>query len=180
MKLSLDQMKEFLQLPSVKRIGGERQLRLVADWMDGGHSVISHANPVDQFDNLLSLIDLKSMPDDVFYDFLKENHVIITNDECRYFMLLCCCIQIWNWLQQLITDYYLIKRQRLLDSLKKARRATPKSDLLLVKLTEWEASEAILRSVTEFQPSESLRMSIPYRPGCADSFANGGCIFFSI
>ncbi len=58
-------------------------------------------------------------------------------------------------------------------ALKESRRATPESDLLLVELTEWGALEATLRSVTEFQPSGSLRMSIPYREGCAYAFANG-------
>ncbi len=58
-------------------------------------------------------------------------------------------------------------------ALKEARRATPESDLLLVEVTEWGASEAILRSVPEFHPAGSLRMSITYRPGCAYSFANG-------
>ncbi len=57
--------------------------------------------------------------------------------------------------------------------LKESRRATPESDLLLVEVTQWEAPEAILRSVTDFHPTGSIRMSIPYRPGCAYSFANG-------
>ncbi len=59
--------------------------------------------------------------------------------------------------------------------LKESRRATPESDLLLVEVTEWEAPEATLRSVTEFHPTGSLWMSIPYREGCAYSFANGRC-----
>ncbi len=58
-------------------------------------------------------------------------------------------------------------------ALKEEQRTSAESDLLLVEVTEWEAPEAILRSVTEVQPTGSLRMSIPYRPGCAYSFANG-------
>ncbi len=65
-------------------------------------------------------------------------------------------------------------------SLKEARRATPESDLLLVEVTEWGATEATLRSVTEFHPTGSSRMSIPYRAGCAHSFADGRCILRSI
>ncbi len=63
-------------------------------------------------------------------------------------------------------------------ALKEEKRATPESDLLLVEVTEWEAPEAILRSVTEFHPTGSLRLSIHYRPGCAYSFANGRYILF--
>ncbi len=62
--------------------------------------------------------------------------------------------------------------------LKEALSAKPESDLLLVEVTEWGATEATLRSVTELHPTGSLRMSIPYRPGCAYSFANGRCIFY--
>ncbi len=58
-------------------------------------------------------------------------------------------------------------------ALKEEQGTTPDSDLLLVEFTEWEAPEATLRSVTEFNQTGSLRMSIPYRIGCAYSFANG-------
>ncbi len=61
-------------------------------------------------------------------------------------------------------------------ALKEEQRASPESDLLLVEVTELEAPEAILRSVTEFHPTGSSQMSIPYRVGCAYSFANGRCI----
>ncbi len=84
MKLTLDQMKELLQLPSVKRIGGERQLRLVANWMDGEHSSTGTVDPVGQLDSLLQLMDLKSVTDDAFFDLMSKNHIIMSNEVCRY------------------------------------------------------------------------------------------------
>ncbi len=75
--------------------------------------------------------------------------------------------------QALIYICHLFNRQKLLDALKEARRATPESDFLLVEVPEWEAKEATLRSLTEFHPTGSLRMSIPYRHCCAYSFSNG-------
>ncbi len=63
-----------------------------------------------------------------------------------------------------------------MDALKEARRATPESDFLLVEVPEWEAKQATLHSLTEFHPTGSLRMSIPYRNCCAYSFSNGRCI----
>ncbi len=60
--------------------------------------------------------------------------------------------------------------------LKEEQRATPDSDLLRVEVTDLQASEASLRSVTEFHPTGSSQMSIPYRVVCAYSFANGRCI----
>ncbi len=173
MKLSLDQMKEVLQLPSIKRIGGERQLRLVAKWMDGGHSAISNVDHVGQLDNLLPLMNLKSISDTAFCHFTGENNIIMQNHECRYFLFI---IHNWNWPEQKL-NCILDNRQRLAAALKEAWRATLESDLLLVEVTAWDATEATLRSVAEFHPTGSSRMSIPYRYCCAYSLANGGCIF---
>ncbi len=80
--------------------------------------------------------------------------------------------------QALIYICHLLNRQKLLDALNEARRAKPESDFLLIEVPEWEAKEATLRSLTEFHPTGSLRMSIPYRNCCAYSFSNGRCIFF--
>ncbi len=62
-------------------------------------------------------------------------------------------------------------------ALEKTRRITRKSDLLIAEITNSHATEATLRSVTEFDPTGSLRMSIPFRYNCAYSFANGTGIF---
>ncbi len=60
--------------------------------------------------------------------------------------------------------------------MKEARCATLESDLLIAEITSLGAKEATLRSVVEFHPAGSLRMSIPYRPGCTYSVAKGKCI----
>ncbi len=83
MNLTLDQMKDLLQLPPITCLGIERQLRLVANWMDEGHSATSYADPVDQLDNLLPFMDLKSMSDDAFCDFMSEDNIIMQSHECR-------------------------------------------------------------------------------------------------
>ncbi len=86
MKLTLNQMKDLLQLPSVRCIGGERQLRLVAHWMDGEHSSTGTVDPVGQLDSLLHLMDLKSITDGGFFDLMSENHIIMSNEACRYIL----------------------------------------------------------------------------------------------
>ncbi len=53
-----------------------------------------------------------------------------------------------------------------------ARKEAKQTNLGIV-LIEFNHVEAILRSVTELQPTGTLRMSIPYRDGCAYTFANG-------
>ncbi len=65
--------------------------------------------------------------------------------------------------------FYFSNRQRLINA-----RACANSGILLVELNN---GEAILRPVTELQPTGTLRMPIPYRNGCAYTFANGK--FFS-
>ncbi len=80
--------------------------------------------------------------------------------------------------QALIYICHLLNRQRLLDALKESRLATPESDFLLVEIPEREAKEATLRSLSEFHPKGSLRMSVPYRNCCAYSFSNGRFICF--
>ncbi len=58
-------------------------------------------------------------------------------------------------------------------ALKEATRVIHEPDVLLVEVT---IDEALLRSVTEFQPTGSLRMPIPYRIDCAYTLINGTCI----
>ncbi len=53
-----------------------------------------------------------------------------------------------------------------------ARKEAKQTNLGIV-LVEFNLGGAILRSVTELQPTGTLRMSIPYRDGCAYTFANG-------
>ncbi len=58
-------------------------------------------------------------------------------------------------------------------ALKEATGVIREPNVLLVEVT---VDEAILRSVTEFQPAGSLRMPIPYRIDCAYTLINGTCI----
>ncbi len=53
-----------------------------------------------------------------------------------------------------------------------ARKEAKQTNLGIV-LVDANHGEAILRSVTELQPTGTLRMSVPYREGCAYTFANG-------
>ncbi len=76
MELTLDKMKELLQLPSIKCIGTERQLRLVENWMDEKHTGTSYAGPVGQLVNLL--MDLKSMSEDAFCNFITSSCKIMS------------------------------------------------------------------------------------------------------
>ncbi len=76
--LSLDQLKEELQ-----RSGGERQLRLVASWMDAQQTTAAQFDPVQQLDTLLPLVDLFSLTDKSLFDFMGEDNVMIVNSECR-------------------------------------------------------------------------------------------------
>ncbi len=70
-------------MPSVKDLGGEHQLRLVAHWMDGEEATTAPPTPFDQLDSLLSLVDLQSITDDSLLNFMGETHVIIANHQCR-------------------------------------------------------------------------------------------------
>ncbi len=83
MKLNVDQLKEALQLPSIKGIGGERQLRLIASWMDAEQTTAAQPDPVQQLDSLLPLVDLLSIKDDAFINFMGENNAIVANHHGR-------------------------------------------------------------------------------------------------
>ncbi len=83
LKLNIDQLKEVLQLPLVKDLGGEHQLRLVGSWMDSEVATAAQITPVDQLDSFLPLVDLQSITDDAIFNFMGENHVIITNQQCK-------------------------------------------------------------------------------------------------
>ncbi len=83
MKPNINQLKEAFQLPSIKTIGGEGQLRLVAKWMDAEQASGVQIDPVEQLDNLLPLVDLSSITETAVYDFMGENNAIVANPLCR-------------------------------------------------------------------------------------------------
>ncbi len=83
MKPNADQLKEALQLPSIKGIGGERQLRLVANWMEVAQTRTAQFDPVQHLDSLLPLVDLLSIEDDILFNFMSENNAIIANPQGR-------------------------------------------------------------------------------------------------
>ncbi len=83
MKPNVDQLKEALQLPSIKSIGGERQLRLVANWIDVAQTTTAQPDPIQHLDTLLPLVDLLSIKDDAFIDFMSENNAIVANHQGR-------------------------------------------------------------------------------------------------
>ncbi len=83
MKPNVDQLKEALQLPSIKSIGGERQLRLIASWMDVAQTTTGQLDPVQHLDSLLPLVDLSSITDDSLFDFMGEDNVMVVNRQCR-------------------------------------------------------------------------------------------------
>ncbi len=83
MRPNINQLKEALQLPPIKTIGGEGQLRLVAKWMDVGQTTGVQIDPVEQLDNLLPLVDLSSITDAFLLDFMGENNAMVANPQCR-------------------------------------------------------------------------------------------------
>ncbi len=83
MKLNVDQLNAALQLPSIKNIGGEQQLRLVANWIDVAQTTTAQPDPIQQLDSLLPLVDLRSIKDDAFIDFMSENNAIVANHQGR-------------------------------------------------------------------------------------------------
>ncbi len=83
LKLNIDHLKEVLQLPSLKDMGGEHQLRLAATWMDNEVATADQLTPVDQLDSLLPLVDLKSITETSLLSFMCEKHAIVRNDQCR-------------------------------------------------------------------------------------------------
>ncbi len=83
LKLNIDQLKEVLRLPSIRAIGGEHQLRLVVNWMDSEVAAVAQINPVDQLDSLLPLVDLQSIIDDTFINFMGENIAMLANHQYR-------------------------------------------------------------------------------------------------
>ncbi len=86
LKLNAEQLEEALRLPSIKDKGGDYQLRLVASWMDTEPATTSHINPVDQLDSLLPVVNLSSITEASFMSIMRENHVIITSQETRFFL----------------------------------------------------------------------------------------------
>ncbi len=83
LKLNIDHLKEVLQLPSVKELGGEHQLRLLGRWMDSEVATAAKITPVDHLDSLLPLVDLPSITDDSLFNFMGEAHVVFANQQCR-------------------------------------------------------------------------------------------------
>ncbi len=83
LNLSAEQLKEVLRLPSITEIAGERQLRLVTNWMDTEETNTSETNPVDLLGSLLPLVDLQSISDDTFLNFIRENHPVLRSHQCR-------------------------------------------------------------------------------------------------
>ncbi len=83
LNLNVDQLKEALQLPTIKSIGGERQLRLVASWMEEEQTTTAQFDPLQQLDSLLPLVDLLSIKDDAFINFMCENNAIVANPQGR-------------------------------------------------------------------------------------------------
>ncbi len=51
--------------------------------MDSDAAPGAQINPVDQLDTLLPLVDLPSITETSMLNFMRENHVVITNQECR-------------------------------------------------------------------------------------------------
>ncbi len=83
MRPNINQLKEALQLPSIKTIGGEGQLRLVAKWMDAEQANCVQVDPVEQLDNLLPLVDFSSMTDATLLDFMGENNAMVAGPQGR-------------------------------------------------------------------------------------------------
>ncbi len=82
--------------------------------------------------------------------------------------------------------FFSVFRQRLLDAWKEARltisgvieinedaRKATKQEILRIFLVELKNEQAILSSSTELQQRGTLWMPVPYREGCAYTFANG-------
>ncbi len=83
LKLNINQLKEVIRLPSIIAIGGKHQLHLVVNWMDSEVAAVAQINPVDKLDSLLPLVDLQSMTDDTFINFMGENYVLLRNHQYR-------------------------------------------------------------------------------------------------
>ncbi len=83
MKPNVNQLKEAFQVPSIKTIGGEGLLRLVAKWMDVEQVTGAQVDPVEQLENLLPLVDLSSITEASLFDFRGENNAMVANPQCR-------------------------------------------------------------------------------------------------
>ncbi len=83
LKLNIGQLMEVLRVPSIKSIGGERQLRLVARWLGSKAASAAQTTPIDLLDSLLPLVDLQSITDDALFNFMGENHAVLRNHQCR-------------------------------------------------------------------------------------------------
>ncbi len=70
-------------MPSIKDIGGEHQLRLVANWMDSEVATAAQTTPVEHLDSLFPLVDLQSITDDTFINFMGENYALLKNHQYR-------------------------------------------------------------------------------------------------
>ncbi len=58
-------------------------MRLVANWMDSEIASAAQTTPVNHLDSLLPLMDLQSMTDDTFINFMGENYALVTNHQYR-------------------------------------------------------------------------------------------------
>ncbi len=76
--ITVDQLKELLQTPSVTSTGGIEQLHLVSKWMDSGDP-----DRLDRFIDLLPLIDLKSVTEEAAVSFFSEDNTITRSSQCR-------------------------------------------------------------------------------------------------
>ncbi len=51
--------------------------------MDVEQTTGTQVDPVEQLDNLLPLVDLSSITDATFLDFMGENYAMVGNPQCR-------------------------------------------------------------------------------------------------
>ncbi len=60
-------------------------MRMVAKWVDSEVAPVAQINPIEKLTNLLPLVDLPLITETSIGHFMCENHVIITNQDCRLF-----------------------------------------------------------------------------------------------
>ncbi len=78
MDTTVDQLKELLRTQSATGIGGIEQLHLVSKWMDSGSS-----DRLDLLNDLLPLLDLKSVTEEAAVDFFSDDNAIAKSAQCR-------------------------------------------------------------------------------------------------
>ncbi len=83
LKLNSEQLKDVLRLPSIKNLGGEHQMRLVASWTESEAVAATQITPIDHLDSLLPLVDLQTFTDDTFINFMGEHHAMLANHQYR-------------------------------------------------------------------------------------------------